>query len=289
MMHSSVDEFLANAPQTVKTGPLALVFVEDNIEVATTLRHHLQQGFQTVVALMPDDFALPYDIETQVHRVSHPKTDRRQVTETLNKVIEASTPGCWVYYCFNAEYLFFPFCETRSIGDMLRFHTEERRKSMLTYVIDLYAQDLGDHPNGVSLETAHLDKSGYFAQARIAPETGHPLERQLEFYGGIRWRYEEHIPEFSRRIDRVSLFRTKQGLKHLEDHRFNLEEYNTYACPWHNNLTAAICSFRTTKALKRNPGSSFEIPSFYWQNSIAFQWNSRQLMDLGLIEPGQWF
>ena len=40
----------------------------------------------------------------------------------------------------------------------------------------------------------------------------------------------------------------------LPNHRFNDEEYNTYACPWHHNLTAAIVSFRTAKALKRNPG-----------------------------------
>jgi hypothetical protein len=66
-------------------------------------------------------------------------------------------------------------------------------------------------------------------------------------------------------------------------------EYNTYACPWHNNMTAGICSFRTAKALKRNPGSAKEIHSFQWRNSVKFEWKSQQLMDLGLIEPGQWF
>ena len=54
----------------------------------------------------------------------------------------AAAPGTWLYYCFNAEYLFFPFCETRTVGEMLTFHTEERRDAMLTYVVDLYAGDL---------------------------------------------------------------------------------------------------------------------------------------------------
>ena len=73
------------------------------------------------------------------------------------------------------------------------------------------------------------------------------------------------------------------------DFTFNDEEYNTYSCEWHNNLTAAVCSFRTAKALKRNPGSRDNIHSFAWHNSVPFEWHSRQLLDLGLMEPGQWF
>ncbi len=60
-----------------------------------------------------------------------------------------------MYYCYNAEFLFFPFCETRSIAEMLAFHTEERRDAMLTYVIDLYAGDLNASPNAVSLSEAY--------------------------------------------------------------------------------------------------------------------------------------
>jgi len=79
------------------------------------------------------------------------------------------------------------------------------------------------------------------------------------------------------------------GLRLRADHRFSDEEYNTYACPWHNNLTAAIASFRTAKALKRNPGSTFDIHTFRWHNSTPFEWTSTQLLDMGLMEPGQWF
>ncbi|MEK9735609.1 MAG: hypothetical protein VW297_14575, partial [Paracoccaceae bacterium] len=65
--------------------------------------------------------------------------------------------------------------------------------------------------------------------------------------------------------------------------------YNTYSCPWHHNLTAAIVSFRTAKALRYNPGSKHDIEAFHWHNSIPFAWTSKQLLDLGLIESGQWF
>ena len=73
------------------------------------------------------------------------------------------------------------------------------------------------------------------------------------------------------------------------DHTFSEPEYNTYACPWHNNLTAAVMSFRAAKALRRNPGSRDAIASFAWHNSVPFEWRSQQLLDLGLMEPGQWF
>ena len=70
---------------------------------------------------------------------------------------------------------------------------------MLTYVIDLYAGDLGEHPTAVALDDAHLDKSGYYALARTLPDQK-IAERQLDFFGGLRWRFEEHIPQPRRRI-----------------------------------------------------------------------------------------
>ena len=70
------------------------------------------------------------------------------------------------------------------------------------------------------------------------------------------------MPADRRKIDRIALFRAKPGLRLRGDHTFSDEEYNTYACPWHHNLTAAIVSFRTAKALKTNPGSTYDIRTF---------------------------
>ncbi len=288
MIHKSVNSYLDSGAGARGKGPLALVFVEDEVEIGTTVRHHLESGFKSVVVLMPDTFSLPVDVADRVDRNSFDLTGGDAFTDAVNAFI-AAFPERWIYYCYNAEYLFFPFCEHRSVGEMLAFQTEERRDAMLTYVVDLYAGDLVQHPNAVSLDSAHLDKSGYYAQARPDPATGHPRERQLDFFGGLRWRYEEHIPARSRKIDRIALFKAKPELEMRPDHTLSDEEYNTYACPWHHNLTAAICSFRTAKALKRNPGSRYDIGTFAWHNSIPFEWHSRQLLDLGLMEPGQWF
>jgi hypothetical protein len=289
MHYPTLTAFLDAGAAALAKGPIAVVMVEDDTEVATTLRHHLQSGFASVIALMPSVFDLPQDLRGKVHRVDCDITPDGAVCQAMNRII-AAAPGQWLYYCFNAEYLFFPFCETRGVGEMLAFHTEERRDAMLCYVVDLYAEDLNQYPDAVSLDQAHLDRSGYYALARKdAVKGSDPKERQLDFFGGLRWRFEEHVPATRRKIDRIALFKAKPGLSLREDHTFSDEEYNTYACPWHHNITAAICSFRTAKALKRNPGSRYDIQTFKWHNSAPFEWHSRQLLDLGLMEPGQWF
>ncbi|MCT4557658.1 MAG: hypothetical protein N4A61_06320 [Pelagimonas sp.] len=289
MKYPDLETFLNTSGSVLAKGPVAMVFAEDAVELDTTLRHTRHSGFRTVLCFVRDDYVMPADLEDKVHRIAFDLTVEDAVPNAVNKVIEAA-PGVWLYYCYNAEYLFYPYCETRSIGELLAFHTEERRDAMLTYVVDLYAGDLDRCPNAVSLDEAFLDKTGYYALARPDPANhNHPKERQLDFFGGLRWRYEEHVPQDRRKIDRIGLFRAKPELRLLSNHTFNDEEYNTYACPWHNNITASIVSFRTAKALKRNPGSTFDIRSFRWHNSAPFEWHSRQLLDLGLMEPGQWF
>lgn len=289
MRYTSLDQLIAAKSTAIAKGPLAVVLVEDDIEVDTTLRHHIQLGFTHVLALMPAQFDLPRDLQETVHRVDYDCSRDGATEDAINAIIEAA-PSQWIFYCYNAEYLFFPFCETRAITEMLAFHNEERRDAMLTYIIDLYADDLESYPHAVSLERAHLDRSGYYALARPdAANHSHPKERQLDFFGGLRWRFEEHVPPARRKIDRIGIFRAKPGLKLRDDHTFSDEEYNTFACPWHHNITATICSFRTAKALKTNPGSRYDINTFTWHNSAPFEWHSRQLLDLGLMEPGQWF
>lgn len=269
-------------------GPVAIVIAEDDVEIDTTVRHHAFQGFRTIILAAPAEIELPDSVSRMTLRIDCPTRAPGATGTIVNAVAGALPGGTWLYYCYNAEYLFYPFAETRSIGEMLAFHAEERREAMLTYVIDLYAGDLAEHGDAVSLEDAHLDRSGYYALSRHQ-SNGRPVERQLDFFGGLRWRFEEHVPENRRRIDRIALARTAPGRRLRDDHTWNEDELNTFACPWHNNLTAAIVSFRTAKALRTNPASRFDIPTFRWHNSIEFEWHSQQLLDLGLMEPGQWF
>lgn len=289
MRHSRLSSFLAQARAIIGKGPVAVVMAEDGSEVDTTLRHHQKAGFPTVILLAPPEIDVSPEVEAGVHRIDHDVHAEGALVDAVNALIDA-VPEVWLFYCYNAEYLFHPFCETRNVLELITFQAEERRDALLTYVVDLYAGDLARFPDAVSLEDAHLDKSGYYALGRPDPANhNHPKDRQLDFFGGLRWRFEEHVFPQRRKIDRICLFKTKPGLTLRRDFTLSDEEMNTYACPWHNNITTALMSFRTAKALRSNPGSRFDIRDFRWHNSTPFDWHSQQLMDLGLMEPGQWF
>lgn len=286
-----LDAFLKEYPDRLVRGSIAILLIEDAVAVAPTLAHHLKSGFRHILALSAEPLpghVIPEGAEAKISNIRFDARRPRSHVRAVNAVLAAVPENTWLYYGYNAEFLFYPFSESRTVGEMLAFHTEERRRAMLTYVVDLYAPDLNRFPDAVSMNEAMFDRSGYYALARPGRD-GAPLPRQLDFHGGLRWRFEEHIPADRRRIDRIALFRSQPGLKLLPDHRFNIEEYNTYSCPWHHNITAAIASFRVAKALVRNPGSRDQIQTFTWRNSHPFRWHSQQLMDLGLMEPGQWF
>ena len=286
MRHASLDAYLSGSGPA-GSGPLGLLFVEDEAALDASIAHLLRSGFKSPLVMMPERLTLDPGLEAAVDRVPWSLSAGEAPCETVNRVIPAVRDGRWIHYCHSAEFLFFPFCGTRRVGEFTTFVTEERRESVLTYVIDLYAGDLARAPQGVDVSDAWFDRSGYFALARAGLDR--PKDRQLDFHGGLRWRFEEHVPEDRRRIDRIGLFRARKGRRLLPDHTFEEDELNTYACPWHNSPTATIMSFRTAKALRTNPGSRHGIDSFLWPGSERFEWRSAQLMDLGLMEPGQWY
>ncbi len=287
--HESLEAFRADR-RDPGPGPFGVLVCEDRRETAGSLKHILGLGFRRVFLVAEprlDPGALPPEAADRVEIVRDRTRRADAAMDAVNALIDKA-PGAWIHYCYNAEYLFYPFCEHRTVSELTAWVMEERRESVLTFVVDLYAGDLARHPDGVSPHTAMLDATGYYAETRRRPP-GEVMERQLDFHGGLRWRFEEHVPENRRRIDRVGLFRARPGLRLRPDHTLSDEELNTYECAWHNSLTGAICSFRAAKALRTNPGSRHEVHDFRWHGSVRFGWSSQQLMELGLMEPGQWF
>jgi len=54
------------------------------------------------------------------------------VERTLN-ILMPHLAGAWGYVGYNAENLFFPVSNSRSVAELLAFHTKERAGSMLTF------------------------------------------------------------------------------------------------------------------------------------------------------------
>ena len=288
MRFASPRHFAQSLPGLARGGAVALVFLDDYVDLDGTIAHHLDLGFRFVAVFGPEGSPVPDD--PRVHAVAWDAAAEGALESAVNDAI-AAAPGTWVYYGHNAEYLFFPFSDSRRIGDVAAFLESERRASARTAVIDLYPGDPACLPDAVPREDTWFDRTGYYALPRPDPAgpVGATLDRQEDLYGGLRWRFEEHVPEDRRRIDRVALFRSEPGLRLMPGHRFNLAEVNTHACPWHRSLTACVASFRAAKALRSNPASRDAIGTFRWSGSERFEWRAAQLMECGLMEPGQWF
>ncbi len=276
----TLSQFLQKYPAL--TGPIAILLAEDAVALDHTITHFRKIGFPNIVVIG----AAPTEIPDGVFHVAEDVFTPDQALTKANRII-AARPDVWVYVGYNAEYLFYPFCETRSITDALTFMSEERRAHVFCYGLDLYAGDCGANPDGVDTLSPMMDAVGYYGADRI--EDGETLVRQPEVYGGLRWRFEEHIPFDRRRIERIALFKTRKGLQLDTDFRLNDPEMNSISCPWHHNMTMAVMSFRVAKALRHNPGSAEVVDDFCWSGSEPFSWSSRQLLEMGFIEPGQWF
>ena len=95
-----------------------------------------------------------------------------------------------------------------------------------TTVVDLYAGNLRQSPDWVDVTNTYLDRLGYYAQIRQYAQNV-PLERQVNIFGGLRRRFEKHVPWEKRRLDRVALFQAVRGLKFQPDFTFNRPEFNT--------------------------------------------------------------
>ena len=78
--------------------------------------------------------------------------------------------------------------------------------------------------NASMREKSYLDKTGYFAEERVDPHTFRPIERKLDFFGGLLWRFEQYVPQDQRKIDRIAIFKASKGLTISKNYTFNYQE-----------------------------------------------------------------
>ena len=264
---------------SLQPGPVAILVNEDDVELHGAIAHARKIGFRNICVAT----ASPVSIKDAIVLSYDPG---QGAYSFLNTVIPKLS-GRWVYWGYNAEYLYYPFCETRTIDDALQFVSEERRDSVFCAVVDLYAEDLKASPQGLDVDKALFDAVGYFQ--RDCYDGPHRVERQIHIHGGLKWRFAEHVPWARQPIERISLFRAQPGVSFNEHGRLSEPELNTVSPAWHNSMSCAVASFRAAKTLMTNPNSAEAIDTLSWSGSRPFNWTSTQLMEAGLMEPGQWF
>lgn len=303
MAHSSdlqgLTEAIARAPGT---DPVAIIAAEDGVWLAETVAHHLGLGFAEVIVvcppyLEPDCAALAATLGETGARLLRVAFDTRAcpggaagAERALTEAALRARTGRWVYLGVNAEFLFFPFCELRRIGDLTGFVTEERRDAVAGTIVDIFPAKMADvPPPSPEARPLWFDALGYVEVPRRDPAAGWaPRARESEIFGGLRRRFEHHIPHARRNIARTPLFRALPGVGLDSEGRFSLAEMNTRHCAWHRNPTVAIASLRAVKALRANPDSRAALSGLMWPGVQGFDWSSRTLIEAGMMEPGQW-
>ncbi|MEL6233943.1 MAG: hypothetical protein AAFR46_06010 [Pseudomonadota bacterium] len=263
-------------------GPIAVVLAEDGCELDSTLARCRTLGFAAILLLRDPVCAQP--AQERLVQVDALVRDRAHAATLLTR-LHRPLAGRWIMPIFNAEYLFYPYCETRSVRDLVSFMEEERRRSVFGITVDLYAEDLEAAPDGVSRDAAGFDALGYFAFDQNDP----PLPVRSRLYGGVRWRFSHLIPQHGQLLNRPALYIAEAGLAIDAALALSDPDLNAPSCPWHRNPTAAILSFRVARAVSMGPSSADGLDGFVWEGTRRCAWQSSQLVDLGFMEQGQWF
>ena len=275
MDYAGLDELIsANSAGSM---PLAVVLCESAYLADATIDRLSEVGFDEIVALgAVGEIAADTGA---VKRVRHSITTAASRTAALNRIISWAD-GRWIAVVFNGDFLFYPFSETRTIGDFADFLASERRTSAAAYTIDLYSDHLNQGDEKFDPRNAYFDTEGWYGFEREG--------KQAEVFGGVGWRFEEFLPSPLQRINRPAFFQASEDVALRDDLWFEDDEYNAISCPWHNNPTMALMSVRRALALKSHPNFRQAVPSLIWPGSEPFKWRSDQLIAHGMMEAGQW-
>ena len=279
MRFERVEEFLAALPEiSLPGGPVGVLLCETGYQAETSAADLARRGASALIVLgtPADRLALP-DVPNV--RIAEP-VDGRTAPPLMNQLIDALS-GRWLVWLWNGEFLFYPFCETRPLPEIVTFLAEERRPALFACAIDLYGEDLpggADDPRDLDLS---IDRTGYHA---FVGET-----RRVDVFGALGWRFEEMIAPELQQLGRSALFRAERGVHMAPDMTFGVTEHAAISCPWHHNPTGVVASLRRTKRLFAHPNFPECRKRLTWQGTTRFDWSGAQLLDLGMMEPGQWF
>jgi hypothetical protein len=127
MDFSGLNEFITAQGASLKKGPIAIIFVEDDVEVESTLAHHIALGFKQVLVLAPRLPDISDDVLIDVTTITFDPFQKFAVRDAINRLMPHMA-GSWVFTCFNSEYLYFPFSVFR-ISELWRTRGVSHRRT----------------------------------------------------------------------------------------------------------------------------------------------------------------
>ncbi len=244
----------------IRRGPVALVLVQDALDVAETAARLAAAGLGCRLALGPAEppegdwtGSAPFDVHAP------------GAMAAAANALAGAAPGTWILPMWNGERLAWPHGDSRPLPDLFAFLAEERRPVLGGVVLDSYPLGGG----------WGIDRMGYAMEDNV-------------IHGGLRDRIGPPCPAAGRRIDRVLAFRAAPGLAFDAGMRLNDPELDRRHGTWHRSPTGALVSPRVWAWLDAQPDHDSRTLPRGWRGSAELDGTARQLRDLGFVEPGQW-
>jgi hypothetical protein len=304
-------------------GPVAIVLCETGFLAAASVAWDVRIGARTVIvigAALPEGDLIAAGAGADLHLVDAPIVGRIDAAAALAQALDW-VAGRWAVHHFNGEFPVFAWCERRKLGDLAEFQDAERRGGVGAWTVDLYHDALPgledeDAARWTPPSAPLFDAGGCFSltgaaqgweRPSVAPALRRPLGAwasgrrgayaapaqdatdRLRIYGGLGWRMQERVLAGPPRLERTAFVRARRGMRPDGWFGFGDPSADGMAGPWHRSPTMAVMSFRAARALLADPDFAQTRPDFRWAMTREWDWSSDQLLNLGVIEPGQWF
>ena len=225
----------------------------------------------------------------------------------LNHLLRVHGTGHWCVTCDPDELLVYPHCEERNLMELAEFLRGENTDHLFCYLIDMYGQGpwfearckAGQNP----LEaTPFFDSTGY-------------VQSVDNYWGGVfvqggvrRRRFFPHSPWDAPALNKTPFVFWKRHYAYVSSmHTLNLKRLNRAHKIGHASPTGCLLHFKFQASLLEKAEEEVKRKQHY-ANSIEYKAyldgggdaslmcdiscryeDSRTLIDLGLMSPGQWF
>jgi len=303
---------VSGAPNGKKLGSITAVvpFYGDSAILEWFLSYHLRLGviFFVFLDLSADQTLAPLLLKRKDCAVWTVKKNfvPADADNALNFLRHKYARDRWCLSIEPCDFLVFPHSETRHIRDLTDFLDNEQRSSVFAIIVDAYADQPVDEADGLEdvspfVRLPFFDQFGY---QTLDENTG-------TIVGGVRRRALcAETPNTAPPLNRVPLVKLKSDCYYLTSTRRLIPAHlNKAHTDWHSSPTACLMRYalissemamHTAKLVKANqmpgeissplPQGSAALASLHLktQGSGRFE-SSRDLLNCGLLNNGQWF
>jgi hypothetical protein len=308
-------KLLLGPPSRRKAGGVVIVapYRGEANQIAPFIEHHSKLGVREFVFLdLSADGSLRSRLEGKKNcALWRPRRPNQiaHVVYWLNFLRRKYATGRWCLSLEPNERFVFYRSETRHIMDLVEFLTSERRDHVYALLLEMYGEERAElvrlnKNERPEKKLIYFDKFGY-----SAPEAGRLSNAIVR--GGIQRRtlYRAN-PEASPSLSRIPLVKWRWYFAYISGRRLLMPaRLNKPHAPWHSSPTACLLRYAlldppasvnlaaridATEIMSDGRRSCYDAVPALRQADLKHAFSGRfteslDLVEVGLINPGQWF